>query len=333
MSRVSPDYKPSYLALYHSGELAARVQAAETTLHACRLCGWDCRIDRAIELGPCRTGINALVATAYVHFGEERPLIAGGGSGAIFFVNCDLRCQFCQTARWNIQGKGRTLSAEQIARVMLDLQGNGAANINLVTPAHVAPQILSALMIAIEQGLRLPLVWNSGGYDSLALLTMLDGIVDIYMPDMKYSDAALGQSLSGVRHYPETNQAAVVEMHRQVGDLILDDSGRARRGLIIRHLVMPSHYGNTERVLRWIAEHVGLNTYLSLMDQYRPAYRAFSRADIDRPITQDEYALARELALRLGFTRLDDSLTLQEALPGTESIDRHQLGNKHARST
>jgi len=321
MSGLGRDFEPGYLALYRSGELANRVQTAESMLHACRLCGWDCGIDRDVEFGPCRTGMDALVATAYVHFGEEHPLIVGGGSGAIFFANCDLRCQFCQTSRWNIKGNGRPLNADQIARVMLELQDKGAANINLVTPSHVAPQILSALLIAVEQGFRLPLVWNSGGYDSLSLLALLDGIVDIYMPDMKYSDVMLGRSLSGVRNYPEINQAAVAEMHRQVGDLELDESGRAWRGLLIRHLVMPSHYKNTEGVLRWIAEHLRSNTYLSLMDQYRPAYRAFARADIGRPITHEEYAQARELALSLGLTRLDDSLTLLEGLFVTTSTD------------
>jgi putative pyruvate formate lyase activating enzyme len=303
-------FEAAFLALYRSGELAHRVQQAQSALHHCRLCGWDCGTDRAIEQGPCRTGMDALVATAYVHFGEERPLVAGGGSGAIFFANCDLRCQFCQTARWNIKGGGRAQSAAQIASIMLDLQSKGATNINVVTPTHVASQILSALLIAVERGLHLPLVWNSGGYDAPQVLSLLDGIVDIYMPDMKYSDAALGRSLSGVRDYPQINQRAVAEMHRQVGDLVVDDEGRAQRGMLIRHLVMPDHYENTAGVLHWIAETLGTNTYLSLMDQYRPAYRAFARADIGRAITPDEYARARLLAETLGLNRLDDSLTL-----------------------
>ncbi|HEC23616.1 MAG TPA: radical SAM protein [Chloroflexi bacterium] len=301
---------PAYLALYRSGELARRVERALAMLHECRLCGWECGVDRAEELGPCRTGMGALVATSYIHHGEERPLVAGGGSGAIFFAGCDLRCQFCQTARWNIQGQGQELSARQIARLMLDLQRKGAANINLVTPAHVAPQILAALLIAVEEGLRLPLVWNSGGYDSPETLALLDGIVDIYLPDMKYSDPSLARRLSGVREYPRVNRRAVLEMHRQVGDLVVDERGRARRGLLVRHLVMPGHDENTAGVLRWIAEHLGPNTYLSLMDQYRPAYRAFARPDIGRPITPQEYAQARELAESLGLRRLDDNLLL-----------------------
>ncbi|NDJ54368.1 MAG: radical SAM protein [Chloroflexi bacterium] len=302
----------SYLNLYQSGELAERVQQAQAELHACRLCGWDCGIDRAQELGPCRTGMKAIVSTAYIHFGEERPLsrqtAEGGGAGAIFFANCDLRCQFCQTARWNIQGNGRELSAEQVARLMLDLQAKGANNINLVTPTHVASQILQALLVAVERGLTIPLVWNSGGYDSPATLALLDGIVDIYLPDMKYSDSALARSMSVVRDYAELNQAAVAEMHRQVGDLQLDDLGVAQRGLLVRHLVMPQHHENSAGVLHWIADNLGPNTYLSLMDQYRPAYRAFAREDIGRAIRPDEYARARDLALSLGLTRLDDHL-------------------------
>ena len=275
-------------------------------LHECRLCGWDCGIDRAVKVGPCRTGMEVRVATAYLHFGEERPLVGLGGSGTIFFAHCELRCQFCQTARWNIEGNGQVLTTRQLADVMLRLQQQGAVNINLVTPTHVASQILEALAIAVDNGLHLPLVWNSGGYDSPQLLALLDGIVDIYLPDMKYSDTALGRRLSGIGEYPEVNQRAVAEMHRQVGDLVVDGHGVAQRGLLVRHLVMPGHLANTEGVLRWIAQRLGANTYLSLMDQYRPAHRAFDHEDIGRPITPDEYAQARRMALSFGLQRLDD---------------------------
>jgi putative pyruvate formate lyase activating enzyme len=192
-------------------------------------------------------------------------------------------------------------------------------NINLVTPTHVAPQILAALLIAAEKGLRLPLVWNSGGHDSREMLSLLDGIVDIYLPDMKYSDAELARSLSGVREYPSVNQRAVAEMHRQVGDLILDRGGTARRGVLIRHLVMPDHLENTSGVLEWIARELGAATYISLMDQYRPAYRAFARKDIGRPIRPDEYGDARRIAASLGLTRLDDNLTLPTIDPSYNS--------------
>lgn len=305
--------EPSYLALHRNGELARRAEQAVETLRSCHLCGWDCGIDRSREHGPCRTGTEVSVATAYIHFGEEYPLVASGGSGAIFFANCELRCRFCQTARWNVRGDGQVLTEQELARVMLDLQHKGAANINLVTPTHITPQILAALSIAVEDDLRLPLVWNSGGYDSLQALTLLDGVVDIYLPDMKYSDAELARRLSGVQDYPRVNQQAVIEMHRQVGDLQLHENGAAGRGVLLRHLVLPNHLDNTTGVLKWIAEHLGLNTYLSLMDQYRPAHRADELADIERPVSADEYTQARHMAESLGLRRLDDHLILNSA--------------------
>ncbi len=308
--RTSRQWKPAYFALYESGELAHRAQTAAAMLGDCYLCGWRCGIDRGVELGPCRTGEQALVATAYVHYGEEKPLTIGGGSGAIFFANCDLRCQFCQTARWNIQGSGRPVTASQLAGLMIDLQSKGAVNINFVTPTHVVPQILAALLDAIKGGLHVPLVWNSGGYDSLEALALLDGIIDIYLPDMKYSDVSLGARLSAVHEYPAVNHAAVSEMYRQVGHLTVDEQDRARRGVLVRHLVMPGQQANTEGVLRWIAEFLGPDTYLSLMDQYRPAYRAFANEELAHAMTLGEYAEARQLADTLGLTRLDDSLTL-----------------------
>lgn len=310
---MMPDWEPAYLALHRRGELAARAEAAQEVLADCRLCGWGCGIDRRAEYGPCRIGTELRVATSYLHFGEEAPLVTGSGSGAIFFANCDLRCQFCQTYRWNVQGQGHLLDAHQLAGLMLDLQARGAANINLVTPTHVTPQILAALAVAVEGGLRLPLVWNSGGYDRPQALALLDGVVDIYLPDMKYSSETLARRLSGVRDYPAVNQAAVSEMYRQVGHLRLDGQGRACRGLLVRHLVMPDHADNTLGMLEWIAAELGPDTYLSLMDQYRPAYRAFTRADIDRPLTTAEYAEAREAAERLGLRRLDGGQLYDDA--------------------
>lgn len=319
-------FTPGYLRLLEAGGLGERVERARRALSACRLCGWACGIDRSQELGPCRTGMEVAVATAYVHFGEERPLIAGGGSGAVFFAHCDLRCQFCQTYRWNVKGRGQPLSARELAAVMLVLQARGAANINLVTPTHVMPQILEAVYHAALDGLRLPLVWNSGGYDGAETLALLDGVVDIYLPDMKYSDAGLGRRLSAVHDYPSVNRAAILAMHRQVGDLALDGEGRARRGLLVRHLVMPGHAANTVGVLRWIAASLGPGTYLSLMDQYRPAYRASARAELSRPLSPAEYAQARRLAVDLGLTRLDDStlpdLSSEKGIPDDRSILR-----------
>jgi putative pyruvate formate lyase activating enzyme len=230
-----------------------------------------------------------------------------------------LRCQFCQTARWNIQGRGYPIAVEDLANLMLYLQGKGAANINLVTPTHVAPQILGAVYTAARKGLRIPLVWNSGGYDSAETLALIDNVVDIYLPDMKYSDPVLGRRLSGVRDYPRVNRAAVAEMHRQTGDLKLDQDGVARRGVLVRHLVMPGHVENTKGVLEWIARTLGACTYLSLMDQYRPAYRAFARSDISRPLSVDEYAEARRMALSLGLTRLDRTGVGMNSIPAWQA--------------
>lgn len=301
----------AYLALHRSGQLAERATAAQQQLSACTLCGWDCAIDRSNEIGPCQTGTTARVSTSYIHFGEEAPLVGKRGSGAIFFANCDLRCLFCQTWRWNVKGQGQDITPAQLAYLMLDLQAKNAHNINLVTPTHVLPQILAALVIAADEGLTLPLVWNSGGYDSPAALALLEGIVDIYLPDMKYADADLARKLSGIRDYPQVNRAAVLEMQRQVGPLKLDGNGVATRGLLVRHLVMPGQAENTRAVLRWLADELGPNTYFSLMDQYRPAYRAEKIPGIDAPITPDEYGAARSLAESLGLTRLDAGRTLE----------------------
>jgi len=309
---------PGYLKLHRDTTLDRRAAEAQSALYDCHLCGWDCGIDRRRDSGPCRTGMDAFVASAYVHLGEERPLVVGGGSGAIFFSYCDLRCQFCQTARWNIRGQGRRISSGQLADLMLSLQDDGAANINLVTPTHVAPLIVVAVSQAARDGLRIPLVWNSGGYDSLQGLRLLDGIVDIYLPDMKYSEARIGRSLSGVPDYPEVNRRAVREMFRQVGHLQIDEEGRARRGLLVRHLVMPSMSDNTAGVLRWLAETLGQHTYLSLMDQYRPAYRAFARVGLDSSLQPEEYQQARTLALSLGLERLDDHVLLDSAPRSSE---------------
>lgn len=314
------DLLPGYVKLHREGGLRQRAVEAEKVLSNCRLCGWDCGINRHVAVGPCRTGTEAMVATTYLHFGEERPLVTGGGSGAIFFAFCDLRCQFCQTSRWNIKGQGQAVSHRQLATIMLDLQAEGASNINLVTPTHVVPQVLKALALATDGGLQIPLVWNSGGYDAIQALRLLDGIVDIYLPDMKYSEERIGRSLSGVGDYPTTNRRAVAEMYRQVGHLKVDEAGRARRGLLVRHLVMPGMFDNTAGVLRWLAETLGPDTYLSLMDQYRPAYRAYARKHLDRTLQPDEYWRARDLAQSLGLNRLDDQLVPATAASGRKGF-------------
>ncbi len=297
--------EPGYLALFRSGELKRRVQAAYERLHACNFCGRECRVDRYERTGACKTGVRPLVASYHPHLGEEDPLRGWRGSGTIFFAWCNLNCQFCQNYDISQLGHGDEVKPEELAEMMLALQEHGCHNINLVSPTHVVAPILAAVLIAAQAGLQLPLVWNSGGYDSLAALELLDGVVDIYMPDMKYADEEIAYKYSGIRNYPQVNQAAVKEMHRQVGDLILDDKGIALRGLLVRHLVLPEGLAGTPAIARFLAEEVSRDTYLNLMDQYRPCYKAHSLPPLDRPITQAEYEQAVRQAREAGLHRFD----------------------------
>ncbi len=299
------DFEPAYLALLRSGELKLRVEAAYRRLHACDLCGRECRVDRYERTGSCKTGIRAVVSSYGPHFGEEDPLRGYRGSGTIFFAWCNLNCQYCQNYEISQLGHGEEVEPEELATMMLSLQRQGCHNINLVSPTHVLPQILAALLIAAQAGLNLPLVWNTGGYDSLAALALLDGVVDIYMPDMKYADEEIAYRYSRVRNYPAVNQAAVKEMHRQVGDLVMDEEGIALRGLLVRHLVLPGGLAGTAEVTRFLAQEVSVNTYFNLMDQYRPCYKAASLPPLDRPITRAEYEQALEQAMAAGLHRFD----------------------------
>jgi len=298
---------PAYLRLAASGELARRATEAVRHLADCDLCARYCFVDRrrGVEGAACRTGERAIVASYGPHHGEEAPLRGWAGSGTIFFSGCNLRCVYCQN--WDISQRrtGREVEPREIAGMMLELQARGCHNINLVSPSHVVAQIIAALADAAARGLRLPLVYNTGGYDSREALALLDGIVDIYMPDMKYGDAALARRYSKVRNYVEANRAAVKEMHRQVGDLVLDEHGIARRGLLVRHLVLPRDIAGTEQVLAFLAGEISPNTYLNLMDQYRPCYRADEYPELDRPLTREEYREALEAAARHGLARLD----------------------------
>jgi putative pyruvate formate lyase activating enzyme len=246
-----------------------------------------------------------VVASYGAHHGEEDPLRGWAGSGTIFFSWCNLRCVFCQN--WDIsqRGVGREVEPRAIADMMLALQAQGCHNINFVSPSHAVAQIIAAVADAAARGLRLPLVYNTGGYDSPEALALLEGIVDIYMPDMKYGDSALARKYSKVRNYVEVNRAAVKEMHRQVGDLVLDEHGIAQRGLLVRHLVMPHGIAGTEAVLAFLADEISTNTYLNLMDQYRPYHRAREFPEIARPITRAEYREALAIAARHGLARLD----------------------------
>ena len=299
-------FEPAYLKLLQSGELARRVQTAYRRLEDCEICPRACRKNRlAGELGVCRSGINARVSSYGPHLGEENPLRGWRGSGTIFFSGCNLRCQYCQNYEISQRESGNEVEPQELAAIMLELQSYGCHNINFVSPTHVVPQILSGVAIAAQAGLRLPLVYNTGGFDLLESLALLDGVVDIYMPDMKYASAQIAKYYSRIRDYPAVNRAAVREMHRQVGDLVLDERGIAQRGLLVRHLVLPNNLAGSEEILRFLAQEISENTYLNLMDQYRPAYNATRYPKLKRRITSQEYQHARRLADEFGLQRLD----------------------------
>ena len=310
MCRVAPEImsaESAYLSLSRSGELAERAARAWKHMADCDLCARYCRMNRleTTKGAVCRTGARAVVHGYGSHHGEEDPLRGSRGSGTIFFSWCNLRCVFCQNWEISQKGLGSEVTPEELAAMMLDLQARGCHNINFVSPSHVVAQIIAAVAIAARQGLRLPLVYNTGGYDSLEALRLLDGIVDIYMPDVKYSDSETAHRYSHVRDYVTVNRNAVKEMYRQVGDLVLDERGIARRGLLIRHLVMPGNISGTPDVLNFIAREISPDTYLNLMDQYRPCYRAGDYPALDRPLSRGDYEAALHYARRLGLRRLD----------------------------
>lgn len=307
--RVMPrrQFEPAYLKLERTGELAKRARALKEIYKSCSLCPRACGVNRARwEMGVCQSTSRAKVYSAHPHFGEERPLVGRGGSGTIFFSHCNLRCVFCQNWQINHRGDGTYVSDEQIGRLMVRMQEVGCHNINLVTPTHIVPNIIGGLRAAIALGLRLPLVYNCGGYESLEVIRLLDGIVDIYLPDFKYMDGAMAAKYSaGASDYPEAAAAAIKEMHRQVGEVVVDEQGIALRGLMIRHLVMPNNVAGTDKFVRWVARELSPGTYVNLMPQYRPEHRAHKYPEIARPITRAEFAQAIEWALEAGLTRLD----------------------------
>lgn len=301
---------PGYIRLAESGDLARRAEEACLHLSVCDVCALGCPVDRlAGEMGACKTGALAVISSYGPHLGEEDPLRGSRGSGTIFFTRCNLRCQYCQNHDISQTGSGYPVRSEELAAVMLDLQARGCHNVNLVSPSHVVPQILAALCHAVSAGLHIPLVFNTGGYDSLSMLRLLDGVVDIYMPDMKYADARTAHRYSKIPDYPRVNQAAVREMHRQVGDLQVDLRGIATRGLLVRHLVLPGNLAGTDRIVRFLAEEISSNTYLNLMAQYRPEYKAHHLPDLDRRITPEEYRQAVVWAHNAGLHRLDERRT------------------------
>ncbi len=301
------EFEAAYIKAHASGLLKERAEEARARLADCDICARVCRVNRLKgEEGACCTGEDARVCSFQSHFGEEAPLVGSHGSGTVFFSFCNLKCRFCQNYELSVEGEGREVTAEQLAGMMLQLEHLGCHNINLVSPSHVVSQILDALCIAAAHRLSLPLVYNTGGYDSLETLRQLDGIVDIYMPDMKYADEATAREYSGVPEYPAANHAGIIEMHRQVGDLALDAHGVARRGLLVRHLVLPEGLAGTAEIARFLAENVSKDTYINIMDQYRPCYRATGLPPLNRRLTREEYLQAMAAAEDAGLHRFDE---------------------------
>jgi putative pyruvate formate lyase activating enzyme len=292
---------PSYIRLYETGRLDEIADRLEQIGSSCRLCPRNCGVDRrTAQDGYCRSGLLPVVSSAQPHFGEEPPLVGSHGSGTIFFTFCNLGCLYCQNYDISHLGYGREVSSLDLAEMMLDLQRKGCHNINFVTPTHHTAAILKALQYAVPRGLSVPLVYNSGGYDSVEILELLEGVFDIYMPDFKYWEDGTGEELSDVKDYAVTAKRAVLEMHRQVGDLEVDRRGIASRGLIIRHLVLPGYTDESKQIIDFILL-MSANSYLNLMDQYRPAYRSREISRLGIRLSLQEYdrvlAYAREAGL------------------------------------
>lgn len=299
-------FKPSYIKSYQEGVLQDRIEKALKILENCSLCPRNCGAKRHKgEKGFCRGGFLPGVSSFSPHFGEEGPLVGSHGSGTIFLTHCSLRCLFCQNYSISHLGEGQEVSFEMLGKMMIELQRKGCHNINFVTPTHYVPQILKAILFAVEKGLSVPLVYNTGGYDSVETLKLLDGVFDIYMPDFKYSDSRAGRAYSQAPDYPQVTKLALKEMYRQVGDLILDERGIARKGLLVRHLVLPEGLAGTGEAMRFLASEISINTYVNIMDQYHPCGKIPAGSPLNRRITQEEFAEAVNAAKKEGMTRLD----------------------------
>ncbi len=301
-------FEPAYLPLHKSGELKKRAEALWHIMEACQLCPRECGVNSLEGMtGFCRAhGTTLVVSASHPHFGEESPLVGRGGSGTIFLTHCSLRCVFCQN--WEISHLGRGIESDsrKLAQMMLGLQKIGCHNINLVTPTHYSALILRALDIAAAQGLRLPIVYNTSGWERLEIIEFLDGIVDIYLPDFKYWESDMADKYSsGAERYPELTRKAILEMHRQVGGAQAAQDGIMQRGLIIRHLVMPNNTGGSEKIMEWVAENLSKDTYVNIMAQYSPVYKAYDYPEISRRITNDEYSRVVRRAKEIGLTNLD----------------------------
>ncbi|MEE8586517.1 MAG: radical SAM protein [Acidobacteriota bacterium] len=313
----SRSFRPAYLSLGQA-ELRQRAERAVASLQDCRACPRDCRVDRLRgKWSACKTGRYAVVSSCFAHFGEEDCLRGWNGSGTVFFGHCNLRCVFCQNfdiSQAIKPGPAHPGSRpEEIARMMLELQRAGCHNINFVTPEHVVPQLVEAVAEAVGQGLQLPIVYNTSAYDSMESIQFMEGIADIYMPDFKYWSAEASRRYLKAEDYPQTARAVIRAMHRQVGPLVFDESGLAKRGLLIRHLVMPGGLEETRAILQWIAEELGPDTYVNLMDQYFPAGRVEGKRypELCRRTSSAEFQQARRMAAQLGLRRLDERRPLQ----------------------
>jgi putative pyruvate formate lyase activating enzyme len=299
-------FKPTYIETFKKGLLHKKIQAAYKILNSCHLCPRRCRVNRiAGEIGICKTAKQAWVSSYNPHFGEEAPLVGIHGSGTIFFTHCSLGCLFCQNFDISHEGYGQEVSDSQLAAMMVALQQQGCHNINFVSPSHVVPQILSALEIAIQQGLSVPLVYNSSGYDLPATLKLLEGVFDIYMPDFKFWDAQIAKGACQAENYPEIACSALREMHRQVGDLKVAENGIAQKGLLIRHLVLPGGLAGTREIMRFIAREISTNSYVNIMSQYRPCGRAAEIKGLNAALSAAAFQTALQEAAAQGITRLD----------------------------
>jgi len=294
--------EPSYLKLYRSGELDRRIDSLYSILESCQLCPRGCKKNRLKdEKGYCRSGKDLVVSAIHPHFGEEKPLVGRGGSGTVFLTNCNLGCIYCQNYEISHLGQGRPLTCHELAQGMLWLQNNGCHNINFVTPTHFAPQLVKSIKVAIDKGLRVPIVYNCGGYENVNTIRLLEDIVDIYMPDIKYGDAGNAKKYSHAPDYFDRCTEAVKEMHRQVGNLKLDGHGIAQRGLLIRHLVLPNDIAGSRQVLKFIATEISKDSYLNIMFQYRPMYKAKEYEELNRRPYLSECDKAIDIALELGL--------------------------------
>jgi putative pyruvate formate lyase activating enzyme len=302
--KVAMEGPAVYLKAKVEGVLERRIAEIQDMSHPCELCPRRCKVNRAgKEVGFCKAPYTLVVSSAFPHFGEEAPLVGSRGSGTIFLSHCNLKCSFCQNYEISTHGEGMPCSPGRLADLMVTLQHRGCHNVNLVTPTHYLHQILKALPQAIEMGLTIPLVYNCGGYESVDVIRLLDGIVDIYMPDVKFFDTAFSKAYCNAEDYPEIVRDVVMEMQRQVGDLALDEHGIAKRGLLIRHLVMPGCTADTIRILEFIRNQVSSNAFVNVMDQYHPCYRAHEHRELSRGVTREEYGEAMDYARRIGLVR------------------------------